>query len=210
MMQLLPILLASSALAQTPAPPPPPAARNAMQAATAKQREAAALQREAVRKQAEMAAQWTVAEPPAGDVADTNCDPISESELAPLIETAAKAHAIQPKLLRAVMEQESGFRPCAISPKGAQGLMQLMPDTAGQFGVRDPFDPQQNIAAGAAFLKQLLDKYQGDLSLVLGAYNAGPAAVDQSGGVPGIPETRNYIDAIRRRLADPPSGEGVK
>ena len=175
MTQWLPFLLAASALAQTP--------ETAMQKAIAKQRDAAAVQRESVRKQMAMAAQWRAPEPSATDVAAPNCDPIAEVELAPMIDSAAKAHAIQPKLLRAVMEQESGFRPCAVSPKGAQGLMQLMPDTAGQFGVRDPFDPQQNMEAGATFLKQLLDKYKGDLSLVLGAYNAGPASVDQSGGV---------------------------
>src|SRR5439155_15858807 len=149
-----------------------------MHKAIAKQLDAAAVQRESVRKQMAMAtplhgaAQWRAPEPSATEVAAPNCDPIAEVELAPMIDSAAKAHAIQPKLLRAVMEQESGFRPCAMSPKGAQGLMQLMPDTAGQFGVRDPFDPQQNMEAGATFLKQLLDKYKGDLSLAVGAYNA--------------------------------------
>jgi soluble lytic murein transglycosylase-like protein len=114
-----------------------------------------------------------------------------------------------PKLLRAVMERESGFHPCAVSPKGAKGLMQLMPDTAAQLGVKDPFDPKENVDAGAHYLKQMLDRYKGDLSQALGAYNAGPAAVDQAGGVPDIPETLDYVKSILQKLAptrtDPPS-----
>src|SRR5450432_3316547 len=199
-----------SALAQPPVPARIPPT-NPMQEAIAKQRAAAAVQRESVRKQFEMAEQWRAATPPALDppameAAPADCDPIAEAELAPMIDTAAKGHEIQPKLLRAVMEQESGLRPCAVSPKGAQGLMQLMPDTAGQLGVEDPFDPKQNIEGGARFLKQLLDKYKGDLPLALGAYNAGPSTVDQTGKVPDIPETRDYVAAIlKKMLAAPPS-----
>lgn len=179
-----------------------------MQEAVSKQRAAAAVQRQSVRKQFEMAEQWRAATPPALDppdieVAPADCDPIAETELAPMIDTAAKGHELQPKLLRAVMERESGFHPCAVSPKGAQGLMQLMPDTAGQFGVSDAFDPKQNIDAGATFLKQLLDKYKGDIGMALGAYNAGPSTVDQAGGIPNIPETRDYVDAILKKIAEP-------
>jgi soluble lytic murein transglycosylase-like protein len=203
-------LFLSSALAQparTPSTTPP---TNPMQEAIAKQRAAAAVQRESVRKQFEMAEQWRRATPPALDppameAAPADCDPIAEAELAPMIDTAAKGHEIQPKLLRAVMEKESAFRPCAVSPKGAQGLMQLMPDTAGQFGVSDAFDPKQNIEAGATFLKQLLDKYKGDIGMALGAYNAGPSTVDQAGGIPNIPETRDYVDAILKKIALPPA-----
>ena len=137
------------------------------------------------------------------EVAPADCDPIAETELAPMIDAAAKGHELQPRLLRAVMERESGFHPCAVSPKGAQGLMQLMPDTAGQFGVSDAFDPKQNIEAGATFLKQLLDKYKGDTAMALGAYNAGPSTVDQAGGIPNIPETRDYVDAILKKIAEP-------
>jgi soluble lytic murein transglycosylase-like protein len=203
------ILFLSSALAQPPAP-----ARSPMQEAVSKQRAAAAVQRESVRKQFEMAEQWRAATPPALDPpamppatedAPADCDPIPETELTPMIDTAAKGHEIQPKLLRAVMERESGFHPCAVSPKGAQGLMQLMPDTAGQFGVSDAFDPKQNIEAGATFLKQLLDKYKGDIGMALGAYNAGPSTVDQAGGIPNIPETRDYVDAILKKIALPPA-----
>ena len=78
--------------------------------------------------------------------------------------------------------------------------MQLMPDTAGSLGVKDPFDPQQSIEAGARYLKQLLDKYKGDLKLALGAYNAGPAAVDAAGAIPDIPETHDYVDAILKKI----------
>ena len=116
------------------------------------------------------------------------------------IETTAKAQDVKPELLRAVMEQESAYRPCAVSSKGAQGLMQLMPATAQELGVIDPFDPKENISAGAKFLKQLMDKYAGDLPKALGAYNAGPANVDQAGGVPDIPETKNYVDAILKKM----------
>jgi soluble lytic murein transglycosylase-like protein len=93
------------------------------------------------------------------------------------------------------------LRPCAISAKGAQGLMQLMPDTAQQLAVLDVFDPKENIEAGAKYLKQLIDKYKGDLKLALGAYNAGPTTVDQAGGIPDIQETKDYVEAILKRLA---------
>jgi soluble lytic murein transglycosylase-like protein len=198
-----------SALAQPPVPARIPPT-NPMQEAIAKQRAAAAVQRESVRKQFEMAEQWRAAtpptlDPPAMEAAPADCDPIAETELAPMIDTAAKGHELQPKLLRAVMEKESAFRPCAVSPKGAQGLMQLMPDTAGQFGVSDAFDPKQNIEAGATFLKQLLDKYKGDIGMALGAYNAGSSTVDQAGGIPNIAETRDYVDAILKKIALPPA-----
>lgn len=133
------------------------------------------------------------------------CDPVSETELAPIVLDAAQREGLEPRLLTAVIEQESAFRPCAVSEKGAQGLMQLMPATAEQFGVKDPFDIQENIGAGARFLKELLTRYTGDLSLALGAYNAGPAKVDEAGGVPAIPETTTYVREILRKLATPPA-----
>jgi soluble lytic murein transglycosylase-like protein len=159
-------------------------------------------QREAVRKQAQLAGAtlipWSPA--PTPPAAEPSCDPIADAAVAPLIENAAKASSLEAKLVRAVMEQESGLHPCAVSPKGAQGLMQLMPDTAGELSVKDPFDPKENIAAGARYLKQLLDKYKGDTRLALAAYNAGPAAVDAVNGVPDIPETRDYVDAILKKI----------
>jgi soluble lytic murein transglycosylase-like protein len=213
-------LLLPAALAQTPPPAPQtpaqpaqtpaPAARNPIQEAMEKQRASAAIQRDAVRKQAEMAAQWRS---PANSLTEATlapeaeCDPIAEVELTPMIDAAAQTHSVEPKLLRAVMERESAFRPCAVSAKGAQGLMQLMPDTAGQLGVDDAFDPRQNIEGGAKFLKQLLDKYKGDLPLALGAYNAGPGTVDQAGKVPDIPETRDYVAAILKKMLAAPASE---
>ncbi len=131
---------------------------------------------------------------------EADCDALADSTVKPLIEGAARQQNVDAKLLRAVMEQESGFRPCAISSRGAQGLMQLMPGTAERFHVTDPFDPKQNIDAGAKYLKQLLDQYKGDTSLALAAYNAGPASTDTSSGIPDIPETKAYVDAILRRI----------
>lgn len=124
-----------------------------------------------------------------------SCDPLPAADVDRLAGTAAQTHGIEPDLLKAVMRQESGFRPCAVSPKGAMGLMQLMPATAGQFQVADPFDPAANIDAGARYLKQLLDRYGGDLKRALSAYNAGPARVDKQ-GVPAIAETQEYLRRI--------------
>jgi soluble lytic murein transglycosylase-like protein len=198
----MPAFVALLAVFSAMAEAPPPSMRDLMRAAADKQRAAAAIQLESVRKQAQsvgMAAPaaavfpvFTV--PPA-------CEPTPEPQVAPIIEAAAKAQDVPSKLLRAVIEQESGWRACAVSPKGALGLMQLMPAAIDDLGVSNPFDPAESIGAGARFLKQLLAKYKGDLPLALGAYNAGPSAVDQAGGIPEIPETRDYVDAILRKLA---------
>ncbi len=166
----------------------------------AKQRAAMAIQREAVRKQAAMAAEWRGSALPGETGPDAECDPIAEPELTPLIASAATRHQLEPKLLHGVIDQESAGRPCALSPKGARGLMQLMPGTIDQFQVGDAFDPQQNIEAGATYLKQLLDKYKGDIKLALAAYNAGPTTVDQAGAIPEIKETRDYVDAILKKM----------
>jgi soluble lytic murein transglycosylase-like protein len=165
-----------------------------------KQLASIAAQRESVRKQAEVAARYRISRESAV-LPDADCDPLPEIELAPILDAAAQAHQVQTKLLRAVIERESGARPCVVSPKGASGLMQLMPATVEKFKVADPFDPKQNVEAGAEFLKQLLDKYKGDLSLVLAAFNAGPAAVDEAGGnIPEIQETKDYVNAILQKL----------
>jgi soluble lytic murein transglycosylase-like protein len=103
-------------------------------------------------------------------------------------------------LLGAVARQESGLYPCAVSSAGATGLMQLMPATAAQFGVEDRFDPWQSLQGGGQFLKQLLDRYNGDLALALGAYNAGPSRVDFFGGIPPFAETRNYVENVMSRM----------
>jgi soluble lytic murein transglycosylase-like protein len=113
------------------------------------------------------------------------------------IVAAATRYGIEPLLLFSVMSQESAFKSQAISPKGARGLMQLMPATAARFGVKDIFDPEQNIHAGARYLRFLLDLFDGDISLALAGYNAGEGAVEKSGNqVPDYKETKNYVKKI--------------
>jgi hypothetical protein len=114
------------------------------------------------------------------------------------IERLAGQHGLEPQLVVAVIKAESNFDTLARSPKGALGLMQLMPGTANDLAVRDPYDPVQNIRGGTAYLGQLLDRFGGDLELALAAYNAGPEAVERHGGVPPYPETQDYV---RRVLA---------
>jgi soluble lytic murein transglycosylase-like protein len=128
------------------------------------------------------------------------CDPLEAPEVESLVGETAQREGLSADLLRSVMKQESGFRPCAVSPKGAMGLMQLMPSTAEQLGIRNPFDAASNLDGGARFLKQLLSKYDGDIPKALGAYNAGPARVDAAGGVPAIPETMDYVRQILSTL----------
>jgi soluble lytic murein transglycosylase-like protein len=127
------------------------------------------------------------------------CDPLPAAELDKLVDQGSQ-QGVKAELIRAVIAQESGGRPCAVSSKGAQGLMQLMPATSEQYGVKDPFDPRQSVEAGAKLLKQLLAKYNNDVSLALAAYNAGEARVDKDGGVPQIPETQNYVNDIQSKL----------
>jgi soluble lytic murein transglycosylase-like protein len=211
---------------ESPPAMPPQYPNDPTRAAREKQQAAMARQREAIRKQAESVGAWLVpdrdgetsvrVDPPdsvkPAKLASTAappgpkppCDPIGEAVVAPIIEGAAKAQNVQPKLLHAVIDQESRFHPCAVSSKGAKGLMQLMPDTAAELGVIDPFDPKENVEAGARYLRQLLDKYKGDLPQTLGAYNAGPAAVDQAGGIPNFRETRDYVQSIMQKVGTIP------
>jgi soluble lytic murein transglycosylase-like protein len=128
------------------------------------------------------------------------CDPMAKPELDQLIEQSAKQQGVKSELIRAVINQESGSRPCAVSSKGAQGLMQLMPGTAEQLSVADPFNAKQNVEGGTKLLKQLLAKYNGDVALTLAAYNAGSGRVDRDGGVPAIPETMSYVTSILAKL----------
>jgi len=127
----------------------------------------------------------------------------------PLIRQHASQRGVRPDLVRAVIQVESAFNPRAVSPKGAMGLMQLMPATARQFGVIDAFNPAENIRAGVSYLRQLLDRYDHDEQLALAAYNAGPGAVDKYGSkVPPYKETQNYvlkIAGIRGNVPPPPS-----
>lgn len=129
-----------------------------------------------------------------------DCDPLPKPELDRLVQEASERQGLSADLISAVIGKESAAKPCAISPKGAQGLMQLMPSTADLLGVTDPFDPRQNVDGGTRLLKQLLTKYSGDVALALGAYNAGSGRVDREGGVPNIPETVNYVSDILGRF----------
>ncbi len=129
------------------------------------------------------------------------CNPVDQSLLSGAIYAAATAHQLDPALLRAVIRQESAFRPCAVSVKGAMGLMQLMPETAQQFHLADPFDPELNIRVGAQYMRYLLDLFKGDLTLALAAYNAGPKRVREGGAALEIPETRNYVRQVLEALA---------
>lgn len=117
-----------------------------------------------------------------------------------IIREAAARYGLREEVLLAVIGVESGFRAGAVSPKGAMGLMQLMPETAAALGVTHPFDPRQNILAGARHLRALLDRFHGDLRLALAAYNAGATRVSPRGAVPEIPETRTYVRRVLDRL----------
>lgn len=129
------------------------------------------------------------------------------AHLAETVDRIARQNQVSPELVHSVIQVESNYDPYAVSPKGALGLMQLIPSTARRFGVADVFDPADNIQGGARYLKYLLDLYQGDEALALAAYNAGEGAVSRYGGVPPYPETENYVAKVRQRLADaPPPG----
>src|SRR5436190_6647593 len=114
-----------------------------------------------------------------------------------LVDTIATTHGVDPALVRAVMKTESNFNRYAVSSKGALGLMQLIPTTGRRYGVRDFFDPQQNIDGGVRYLKFLLQKFNGDVDLSLAAYNAGENLVERVGRIPSIPETANYVRRVR-------------
>jgi len=129
----------------------------------------------------------------------------------PLIRQHASRQGVRADLVRAVIQVESAFNPRAVSPKGAMGLMQLMPATAKELGVIDPFNPAENIRAGVIYLRQLLDRYNDNEQLALAAYNAGPAAVAKYGEkVPPYKETRNYVQKITGIQGNLRNGPGVR
>ncbi len=122
---------------------------------------------------------------------------VARQRYEPLIQAHAARAGLPPELVRAVIQVESGFNPRARSPKGAMGLMQLMPATAAWLGVNRPFDPDQNIAGGTTYLRTLLERFDGNLELALAAYNAGPGAVERFGlRVPPFAETTRYVDRV--------------
>lgn len=136
-----------------------------------------------------------------------------------LIERSARRHRVDALLLASVMETESRFDADAVSPKGAVGLMQVMPSTARRLGIHDPGDPSRNVEAGARYLSQLLRRFDQDVVLALAAYNAGPGKVERYGGVPPYRETRTYVERVLNRYVghyrqlwrptgDPPTHQG--
>ena len=125
---------------------------------------------------------------------------IGKSQILAMVKSAADKYGLDPKLFEALVQQESGFDPKAVSSAGAQGLAQLMPRTAASLGVTDPFDPVQNLEGGAKYLSQMIKQFDGDLRLALAAYNAGPGAVTRSGGIPPFKETQDYVRKILDRM----------
>lgn len=129
---------------------------------------------------------------PSGD----STDAMAATAIRDMARDYATRNRVSPSLVTAVIETESSYNPRAVSPRGAMGLMQLMPDVAQSLGVENPFEPEENIRGGVTLLRKLLDKYHGDQRLALAAYNAGEGAVDRAGGVPDFPETREYVNRV--------------
>jgi len=122
--------------------------------------------------------------------------PLANPQLEGLIQKYARLNGVDPSLVRAVMRHESGFNPGALSPKGAQGLMQLMPGTAALMGVTNPFDPEQNIAGGVGYLRRCLDRFGHNVPLAVAAYNAGPESVARCAGIPPYAETQVFVQNV--------------
>ena len=128
---------------------------------------------------------------------------LKDPQLEALIRKYAQIYGVDPSLVRAVMRHESGFKATAVSPKGAQGLMQLMPGTAALMGVKNPFDPEQNIAGGVGYLRNCLDRFQHNVPLAVAAYNAGPEAVARCGAIPPYQETQAFVNNVMGTYAGP-------
>jgi soluble lytic murein transglycosylase-like protein len=120
----------------------------------------------------------------------------SPADIAQMVREVSSRYHVDPELIEAVVQTESHGNPSAVSRRGAQGLMQLVPETAYQMGVKDAFDPKQNLDGGVRYLQTLLERYNGNLDKALAAYNAGPGAVDRAGGVPRYRETRAYVQKV--------------
>jgi hypothetical protein len=194
-------------------------AQKALEDALKKQRASLETQRQALHRQLAQTGEKTDLSPypveqfivPFPTVSQPDCPPLDAGRVNDLVAAAAQKQSLDPALLRAVIKQESGFKPCAVSFKGAQGLMQLMPGTARDLHVTNVFDPVQNVQGGAAYLKQLLARYKGDLRLALVGYNAGPGRADQPTGEPYPLETQNYVASILSDLGiETPDGDTVK
>jgi len=136
--------------------------------------------------------------------------PLIQAPYGDMIQSAAKKYSVDADLIFSVIAAESNFNPRAISRRGARGLMQLLPATGTRFGVKDIFDPAQNIDAGTQYLRDLMARYQGDLVLTIAAYNAGPGAVERYGRVPPYNETISYVRAIRKTYAQRKSKNSPK
>jgi soluble lytic murein transglycosylase-like protein len=122
--------------------------------------------------------------------------PVPPAQIEQLVQQNADIWQVDPALIKSVIANESSFDANATSPVGAQGLMQLMPETAASLGVRNPYDPAQNVAGGTRYLRSLLDRFNGDTRLAVAAYNAGPGAVEKYGDVPPYAETQNYVQNV--------------
>jgi len=122
--------------------------------------------------------------------------PMPSAQINHLVQANSETWGVDPDLIRAVMANESGFDPNATSKTGAQGLMQLMPDTAASLGVSNAYDPEQNVWGGARYLRSMLDRFGGDMTKAIAAYNAGPNAVERYGGVPPYSETQSYVQNV--------------
>lgn len=129
----------------------------------------------------------------------------SRADIAQMVREVSSRYHVDPELIEAVVQTESHGNPFAVSNRGAQGLMQLVPETAYQMGVKDPLDPRQNLDGGVHYLQTLLERYNGNLDKALAAYNAGPGAVDRAGGVPQYRETRDYVQKVTNSYYRPGS-----
>jgi soluble lytic murein transglycosylase-like protein len=134
---------------------------------------------------------------------------MSEAALKPIVDLASQTYGVSANLIKSVIKAESANRPSAVSGAGAKGLMQLMDSTAQSLGVRNPFDAGENVLAGTRYLKDLLDRYDGDEAKALAAYNAGPTAVDRFQGIPPFPETKTYVDTVMNAKRGLDAAQGI-